>query len=276
MYAWVEDKRTERRDNVGGGSTERTTYTYERRWTASPDSGEDFYQPSGHRNPPLPIEGVTLTATGGQLGAFAVDLSTMGLPSATELALTPALVIKSASWRLAGNVLFQGKGAPDSPQIGDVRISYRAVPTSVQVTAFGEQNGARLQPYVTRQGDELYRALEGSRSEAIKQLQVEDTIFDWIFRIGALLMLWLGLTMLLGPLSAVLGVLPVLKQASGCVTSLITFVVAFVLWVAVELVAIIAHNIWLLLGIIVLLLAIGVFFARRNRSTADPQATAGV
>lgn len=265
MYAWVEERRTERRDNAGGGSTERTTYTYERRWTSSPASGEGFHQPSGHRNPPLPVEGATLTAEGGRLEGFAVDLKAMSLPSARELKLTPAMVQDSA-WRLVNSFLFRGKGSPDSPQVGDVRISYHALPAGVNVTAFGEQHGARLDAYRTRQGDVLYRALEGDRAAAIDQLQVEDTIFDWIFRIGSLLMLWIGLTLLFGPLNAVLGILPVLKQAGGCVASLFSFAVAFVLWVVVEAIAIIAHNPWLLLGTVILLAAGGYFLAKRQRA----------
>lgn len=276
MFAWVEETRTERQDNLGGGSTERTTYTYERSWTSSPESGESFYQPSGHRNPPLPIEGATLTATGGQLGAFAVDLGAMGLPAVKELPLTPAMVVKNSPWRLAGGFLFQGKGGPESPQVGDVRISYRAVPAGAQVTAFGEQRGARLEPYRTRQGDELYRALEGGRAAAIEELRVEDTIIHWIFRIGSLLMLWLGLTLLFGPALAVLGVLPVLKQAGGCVVSLLTFVVALLLWAVVEAVAIIAHNPWLLLGTALLLAAIAFFFARRYRAAARARPASAV
>jgi hypothetical protein len=274
MFAWEEDSRTERQDNLGGGSTERTTYTYELRWTSSPESGESFHQSSGYRNPSMPVEEATFSAEGGQLGAFAVDLGSMGLPSASEVALAPAQVIKSRSWRLQGNYLFNGKGAPESPRHGDVRISYRAVPAGARVTAFGEQRGERLQAYHTEQGDELYRALDGGREEAIKQLQVEDTVIDWALRIGSLLMIWIGLMMLFGPANALLGVLPALKQAGGCLTSLLTFVVAFALWAVAELVAIIAHNPWLLLGTLVLLLAGGFFLARRFQPAARSQPAA--
>lgn len=275
MFAWAEDSRTERRDNVGGGSTERTTYSYERRWTRSPASGESFHEPSGHRNPPLPVEEATLTAEGGRLGAFTVDLSAIGLPSARELPLTPAMLAADSSWRHAGNFLFKGKGAPDRPQLGDVRVSYRAVPAGAQVTAFGAQRGERLVPYSNERGDELYRALEGGREEAIKQLQVEDTMIDWALRIGSLLMIWVGLMLLLGPLNALLGVLPALKQAGGCLTSVLTFAVAFALWAAAELVAIIAHNPWLLLATVVLLVGGGVVLARRFGPAARPQPAAG-
>jgi hypothetical protein len=273
MYAWVEERETERQDNVGGGSTERTTYSYELRWTSSPESGDDFYEPSGHRNPPMPVEGATLSAAGGQLGSFVVDLDAMGLPSAKALPLSAAMVERGSGYRLAGDYLFRGKGQPDSPRAGDVRISYRAVPAGGEVTAFGAQRGDELALYRTPKGDELYRALEGGREAAIEQLQVEDTIFDWIFRIGALLMLWVGLVMLLGPVGAVLGVLPALRQASGCLTSVVAFAVAFVIWAVAELVAIVAHNPWLLAGAVILLVGGAILLAGRFKPGARTQST---
>jgi len=263
MYAWVEEKRTERKDEVGGGTTERTTYTYTKRWTSSPESGDGFYQPSGHRNPPLQIEGAELSASEGSVGAYALDLKELGLPSGDELPLTEANVRAGGQWRLDDGYIFSGRGRPSSPQIGDVRVSYTAVPDGLQATVFGEQRGEGLAPFRTEQGDVFYRALAGDRAAAIDQLSFEDTLFDWIFRLGSLLMLWVGLAMVLGPINAILGVLPAVKRASGCLTGLVAFVPAFVVWALAELVAIVAHNIWLLLGAVVIAVVLAVVAGRR-------------
>jgi hypothetical protein len=263
MYAWVEEKRTERQDEVGGGTTERTTYSYSTQWTASPESGEGFYRPSGHRNPSLPFSGSTLSADDGRIGAYAVNLVTLDMPSPQDLALTPAMVRPDDRWQLVDRFIFIGDGSLGNPALGDVRVSYLAVPAGLQATVFGEQRGAGIEMYRTPQGDELYRALPYDRAGAIKYLSNEDTFIDWIIRLGALLMLWVGLLLVLGPINALVGFLPALKQASGCLTALLAFVPAFIVWVVAEVIAIVAHNIWLLLGAVLLALAGAIFAGRR-------------
>ena len=45
VFAWRESSRTETKQNsVGGGETKVTTYTYDRVWTTSPQSTQNFYR----------------------------------------------------------------------------------------------------------------------------------------------------------------------------------------------------------------------------------------
>jgi hypothetical protein len=264
MYAWVEKRR---------GDADNREYSYEQEWTASPESGEQFAQPAGHRNPPLDLPGGSFTASGGRLGAFPVDLATLQLPAAEELQLDRSVLLRGSQEQISGRYLFRGFGTLERPEMGDIRISFSVVPGDREVTAFGAQGDGRLEAYWSEKYDvSLYRALAGGREAAIDQLDTEHTVSGWIMRALSLLMLWGGLALILGPLTAVLAVLPMaIRQAGGCAVGLLTFVPAFALWAVAEAIAIVAHNPWLLAGTVLLAIAAAVVFARRWRPRESVQ-----
>jgi hypothetical protein len=251
MYAWVE----ERRSGADSNDTGPSAYTYDQQWTASPESGDSFAQPSGHRNPRLELEGGTFTAEGAQLGAYAVDLSSLQLPSEEALPLGRSALLPRSQEQIGGDYIFRGFGSLERPEIGDVRISFAVVPADREVTAFGAQRNGRLEPYWSERYDvSLYRALPGSREAAIAQLDSEHRTMGWILRVVSLLMLWGGLALAAGPLTAMAGFLPALRQVGGCAVSMLLLIPAIILWAIAEAVAIIAHNPWLLAGTALLII----------------------
>ncbi|MFO7167738.1 MAG: TMEM43 family protein [Chloroflexota bacterium] len=267
MYAWVERRESETRDNVGGSSTTVTNYTYEKEWTTSPGDSSRFAYPSGHENPAMPVEGRTAAVSRASVGAYQIDLAEIDLPAADRLTLRPEMVTLAPGQRLADNAIYMGRGTPSSPQIGDVRISYRALAAGTNVTAFGTLAGDRLVPYMHRGEQQFYRALTGSREQAIGALRSEYVIMGWVLRLVGFLMMWIGLSLVFGPISAFLDVLPILGRLSGTAIGALTFGVSLVLTVVTVLIAIIAHNIVLLAGVLLLLLA-GVYLWSRVRRPA--------
>ncbi|HWQ14399.1 MAG TPA: TMEM43 family protein [Roseiflexaceae bacterium] len=269
MFAWVEESESETRDNVGGGSTTTTTYSYEKRWTTAPRDSSSFEHPEGHTNPPMPVEGRTVTAAQASVGAYRVDPAEIDLPGGERLALRPELVTLAAGQRLAGDYIFMGKGTPDSPQIGDVRISYEALPSGTQVTAFGTQRGEALAPYMHRGEERFYRALAGSRDAAIAALRTEFVVMGWILRLVGFLMMWIGMMLFFGPISAFLDVLPFLGNLSGFAIGAATFGIALALSIVTIIISVIAHNIVLLIAVL-LLFAGGVYMWSRTQRQAQP------
>lgn len=265
MFAWDEESRSETRDQVGGGSETVTEYTYEKKWTSSPENSANFKQPDGHANPPLTIEGATVQAPGATLGAFGLDLSQLTLPSGTAVVLSSQNVLTDAA-KLDGSYLFIGQGTQSSPQIGDVRISYTALDSPAAVTVFGQQSSERLTPYLYEQSSTFFRALNGDRNAAIQALQTEHTVITWLLRGGGFLMIWIGLLLVVSPLGTVAGVLPILKQITGFISGIVTFLVALVIWGVVTLIAVVLHNIWLALAAALLVVALLFFFLRRRQS----------
>jgi hypothetical protein len=167
--------------------------------------------------------------------------------------------------QLSGRYIFRGFGSLERPEMGDIRVSFEVVRGDREVTAFGAQRGGRLEAHWSEKYDvSLYRALDGSRASAIEQLDTEHTVTGWILRVVSLLMLWGGLGLILGPLSALISVLPgAIRQAGGCAIGLLTFIPAFALWAIAETIAIVAHNPWLLAATLLLAIGIGVVVARR-------------
>jgi hypothetical protein len=248
IFAWQEKSQSETQDKLGGGSETKTTYTYTKVWTANPKDSSRFQVPAGHENPPLPVESMTFTALTGKLGVYSIDPQNMELPKPVPLGLTAEMLLPGQT--LSGGLIFSGKGTLQSPQVGDLRISYAAVPSPINVTAFGKLEEDSLVPYLYKGKDKLYRAVKGSRDEAIAQMAAEHSAAVWAVRIVGFLMMWGGLFLFLNPLNAILKVLPWLGTAGRWMTGIITFPVALVLTVITVVIAIVAHNIWLLLAVL--------------------------
>lgn len=265
MFAWDEESRSETRDQVGGGSETVTEYTYEKKWTTSPENSANFKQPDGHTNPALTIEGATRQAPGARLGVFGLDLSELTLPGGSTVALSSQNVLTDAA-KLDGSYLFVGKGTQGSPQIGDIRISYTAVDSPAAVTVFGQQSGERLTPYLYEKSSTFFRALNGDRNAAIQELQTEHTIITWLLRGAGFLMIWIGLLLVVSPLGTVAGILPILKQITGFISGIVTFLVALLIWGMVTLIAVVLHNFWLAIGAALLVIGIAFFLLRRRQS----------
>eukprot|EP00929_Paragymnodinium_shiwhaense_P032461 TRINITY_DN17982_c0_g1_i1.p1 TRINITY_DN17982_c0_g1~~TRINITY_DN17982_c0_g1_i1.p1 ORF type:complete len:532 (-),score=113.14 TRINITY_DN17982_c0_g1_i1:148-1743(-) len=63
VYQWVETSHTkEEKDNVGGGSTEKTTYTYSKEWRTDKIDSDQFFDRNGHENV-FPVKGLELGGT---------------------------------------------------------------------------------------------------------------------------------------------------------------------------------------------------------------------
>lgn len=265
MFAWDEESHSETRDKLGGGSETVTEYTYEKKWSSSPDNSVNFKDPSGHTNPAMTIEGVTLQAPGATLGAFDLDLKQLTMPGGSDVPLNDQNILPDAGVKLDGGYLFAGQGTQSSPQVGDIRISYTALASPAAVTLFGQQSDGRLVPYLYEQSSTFFRALNGDRNSAITELQTEHTLITWLLRGGGFLMIWIGLMLVVSPLGTVAGILPILKQVTGFITGIVTFIVALVLWAVVTLIAVVLHNIWLALIAALLVIGVVFFFLRRRQ-----------
>lgn len=261
MYAWVEKSSSSTKTNTGGSETTTTEYTYEKQWTSNPANSDSFKEPSGHRNPSdMPFEDETFSATAATIGAYGLDLSQLALPSADSVSLTNDNVLAETGFTRDGNYLFQGSGSLNTPQVGDVRISYSAVPSGLNATVFGQQEGNRVVPY-WHNGDEiLYRAYEGNRADGLAAMETAYRTSLWLLRGGALLMMWIGLTMVLGPISTFLDILPFLGRMSRGLIGIITFGVAFVLWLVATVLSALLNSIWGVILAIVILAGVGAYF----------------
>ncbi|KAB8141647.1 hypothetical protein F8S13_18050 [Chloroflexia bacterium SDU3-3] len=272
MYAWKEESRSETKKNLGGGETTTTTYDYVKEWTDSPEDSSSFEYQSNHTNPKKAVDNAAMTVKQAKVGQLSLDTAQLEMPEASNLPLTSDMVEEGSSHRFIEPYIFIGKGTPDAPQIGDLRISYTAVDNDVKATVFGTQQGMAVAPY-SYKGESFYRAIAGDRTQAIAVLKTEHDILTWVLRLAGFLMMWFGIMLAFGPITSFLDVLPLLGNIGGFMIGVVSFGIAFVLSAITIIIAIIVHNI--ILQIILLLLVLGGLVAWvkiRNRNVVAAQA----
>ena len=273
MFAWVEHKSTDTRKDVGGSSTTTTTYTYEKQWTSSPDDSDTFEHPQGHTNPPLPVQSTTIVVSSASVGAYAINPADITLPSGQDIRLNPEMVTTNKNRRLVGNYILLGAGSFDTPQLGDIRISYNGVPANTRAIAFGKQQGATLIPYLTAKNDRLYRVfLNTDRAGAIQEMSTEYKVIGWVLRLVGFLMMWIGLCLCFGPITTFLDVLPFLGSAGRFMVGLVTLPVALVLSIITIVISILAHNILALIVVLGLLIGGVMLWSKVQKRNGQPTA----
>lgn len=274
MFAWKESSASS--DDGADSSSEEKVYTLE--WTEDPEDSSEF--PEQHRNPPLRYGSTTIKADSARLGKYAINIQELTLPSSESLALTeshmrigdePPDIIRS----LSENRIYIGRGEPQTPEVGDVRLSYRIVPDDLQVTLFGALAGESIVPYVHKDESTLYRAFTVGRDEAISEMKFEYRAILWGLRIGGTFLVWLGIMIMIGPVTSILSRIPALGRLGNRLIAIVAFFGALIVSVVVIITSIIAHN-PILLGLL-LLIGGGVgYWLWRNQQQEEQQATAHI
>jgi hypothetical protein len=274
MYAWVEHKSTETDKDTGGSSTTTTTYTYDKQWTTSPEDSHTFEHSQGHTNPPLPVQSTTMAVSSARVGAYTINPTDITLPTAQTINLDTEIVAASGNRRLMGNFIMLGRGSFDTPQLGDVRISYSGVAANTPAIAFGKQQGTALVPYLTVKNDQLYRVFVNTdRAGAIQEMGTEYTVIGWILRLVGFLLMWIGLGLCFGPITTFLDVLPFLGSAGRFVIALVALPVALTLSAITIVISILAHNILALIVVLGLLIGGVLLWSKARKQQAQPAAT---
>jgi len=268
-YAWVEDDSSSTKTNVGGSQTTETTYTYSKQWVQNPANSSKFKNPTGHKNPTSKSSSKTTSVKTAELGIYHIDVNQIVLSDYRNLELNNANIILKDNFTLANSqYLFNGVGTIDSPEIGDVKISYQVMSYPIKTaTVFGEIDisTSKISPYYGEKNTKLYRIFEGTRSTAISKMQTKFTILSWIFRLIGFLMMWVGLAALFDPISTLLDVLPIFGSISRGGILFITFLVSLLLSIITIIISIIMHNLIFLIITIVLIVVCVILYMKNKR-----------
>lgn len=277
MYQWKETSLSKTTQNVGGSETTETTYRYEKVWSSTPISSSSFKQQAGHQNPSMPYKNDSFTAQKITLGAFTLDApfkSQLGgwqaLP-VTEKNLDAAEPEVYSTFQVTDGRFFRGNAA--NPQIGALRVSFQSIAPQT-VTAVGLQRGGTLETYKARNGTINLLAMGTVAAEDMfAAAEAENKIITWIIRFAGFAMMWIGLSLVLGPLSVLASVIPFLGNLLGAGTAFVSFVFALVLTFVTAAIA------WIVFRPIIglALLAVAAFFLfggmkwlRSRASSASP------
>jgi hypothetical protein len=279
MYQWQEKSESKTTKNLGGSETTETVYSYEKIWSQNRIDSSDFKKPSGHENPSMPAFGSEqFTASTIKIGAFRLGSSFVGQIGGFENyplgqnnvdAMDPAL---GREYRLNGNSYFRGN--PSNPQVGAIRISYQIV-RPMDVSAVGKQDGDSLQSFAAKNGTiNLLETGTVSANDMFAAAESKNKLVTWLIRLGAFLMMWIGLSLVMGPLSVIGSVIPFIGSILGAGTGFIAFVLALVLTAVTAAIAWIVFR--PLIGIALLVAAALFFFGgfKWLRSKAQSAASA--
>lgn len=184
---------------------------------------------------------------------------------------------QSARLKLDQGRIYLGKD-PASPNIGDVRFSFTVVkpgPISVIAGQTGETFRAFTSDKV-KKGLLLTANGHQSADEMFTSAEKANKILAWVIRFGGWLMMFLGLSAVVRPLSVAADVVPFLGRIVGGVSSFVIFLIATLL--AVLTIAVCWVLVRPLLGVALLVVVIGLAVAilkfRGSRKTAPEQTPA--
>ena len=234
MYQWKETSERKTQKKIGGGSETVTTYSYTKAWSIAPIRSSDFRKPEGHGNPgTMPYESLEQSAQKVTLGAYVLSPSLVGMIQ--NFQPLPVDIDTRFPQELQGKLKthdagFYIGGDSASPQVGDMRIFFEvARPTEVSIIA--KQVEATFEPYLTKAGGtiELLETGVHSADAMIQKAQESNTILTWMIRLAGFILMFLGLTLILKPLSVMADLLPILGDIVGAGAGFISFLLALML-----------------------------------------------
>lgn len=284
MYQWKQNESSKTEKQLGGGTKKTTIYTYEKVWSDKPVNSA-YFKEAGHENPGFPFESEKLRANHVTLGDFLLNDSLVDrlgdsrkLPVPADYKLPATLSGKSDAAYVhvsrkssAPSQVSQeqpadnaGDAALTEPAIGDLRISwYAVVPHEVSIVA--RQTGKTFSAYPVGSESILLIADSVQSAEAMFQsAQSANSAMTWFLRIAGLVMMYVGLSCVLRPLSVLMDVIPFLGDLIGAGISLISFLIALPCTLVTIAVAWIYYRPLLGIGLLVVAAALIVFLFRKK------------
>ena len=246
-YQWVEHRRSEKRQKLGGGEETVTTYTYSREWVNHPVDSQSFKQMVGHENKTrIQSEDESWLAPNVTFGAYrfpefltrsiggekALNLSlsaeqraelqkaffapNAGLDTSQVLGQEGASMIHSQ-----GNTLYVGR-QPGTPAIGDVRVSFFETPAA-EVSILARVSGDTFVPFRASNGNTFSRLAMGTHdmNGMFEDAKSGNATMAWILRGVGLVLCVVGFGMIFAPLKIVADVIPLLGSIVGAGTGLV-------------------------------------------------------
>jgi hypothetical protein len=262
MYQWKENENSETKKDLGGSETKETTYSYEKIWSEKPINSGNFKKREGHENPTMPYNSKTYSANDITIGAFKLtEPFIKKIKKFEEYPLSQKNFDAMDSrlkplFTLVGNKYFYGDA--NNPQIGALRISYGIIkPTEISV--IGKQDNNTIQIYYTKRGDiNLLEMGNVSAESMFSHAKSENTLITWLVRLGAFILMWAGLAMILTPIRVLGDVVPFIGNVLGAGIGLLSGIISLVLSFSTMAIAWIFYR--PIVGIILLILVVGFLF----------------
>jgi hypothetical protein len=238
MYQWKEEKDSETKKKLGGGTETVTTYRYTKVWNEGRIDSGTFKKSAEYSNPEPGVKAETWVAKPMVVGDFTLDASLVGqLTNFSPMSLdAPAESKKQEAgtvtslpdgFRFSGGMYYRGSD-PNSPAIGDLRVSFQKIDSPTEVSIIAKQTGNTFEAFTGDSGGNLEILRTGKRSAAamFEEAQNNNKTRTWIVRVLGFVLMAMGFGMLFKPLSVVADVLPIAGTIVGVGTGIFAFVLA--------------------------------------------------
>ena len=289
MYQWREKSSSKTEKKLGGGEKKTTVYTYDKVWSDKLIPSADFKE-SGHDNPEVfPFAAQKWQARDVKLGAFQLPENMIGMIGQSKRHDLPAdyQLTGSRKGYVRDNIIYvyyvpeqqtldvaqaidRAFGTLD---IGDIRVTYYSVvPHDVSVVA--KQQGQTFSPYTVKDGSILMMTDSVQSADAMFQgAQRSNSVMTWILRVAGFLLMYIGLGMVLRPLSVLADVIPLIGDLIGAGASLVSFLIAMPCTLFTIAVAWLFYRPLIAIPLIVIGIA-GLVFLIRKRNEAKKRKAA--
>ena len=249
-FQWQENSKSEKKKKLGGGEETVTIYTYATGWTSRPVNSTAFHDPEAARGKVnttlMSLEDSKIQAKNVRFGAYRLpDFLVNSISGAVSMAvsvptetleklnksLEPAAELDGAwvqtDWNqqsqqkavsmvhVSGGTIYIGK-APASPNVGDVRVTFREVPFAT-VSILAKLHGDSFEAYRANNGKSVSSLRMGSASVENMYGAAHDSneMITWVLRIAGTLAVIGGLRMIFAPLAVVASIIPLLGTLVG-------------------------------------------------------------
>ncbi len=240
MYQWKEDESAKAQQSMGGAQTTQTTYSYHRIWSEAPIDSGAFHHPVGHVNPVMPMSSVTFDTPAATLGAYHIDRGVLDkISDFTPFAVESTPV---QGYKAQGGTFYRGQD-PANPAVGDLRVSFEAVPSQIFSVA-GTQIVGTLTPYHAANGYEIALIKPGALTAAalFAEKKQKERIITWVLRGVGFAMMVVAFVLMAGPVAMVFAVVPFLEGIVEAGTLLVALTFAVPVTLATIAIAWAAHR----------------------------------
>ena len=271
-YQWKEESKSEKRTKFGGSEETVTTYRYTKAWSSRHVDSSSFHEPEGHENPSsLGWESRTVDAGRVTCGAFTLGQNLVSKINRAEprpAAPGDEAGLRAQGFRVAQGVFYKGAD-PGNPQVGDVRVRFEVVrPQTVSLVAV--QRGSTFEAYRARAGSDILLLQEGevSAADMFEAAVRANVVTTWLVRLGGFAAMFIGLALVLQPISVIGSVVPAVGKVLGTGFGLLSFVIAAVLSLTVMAFAWLAYRPLMAVSLMALAAGALVLLVRSRRTKA--------
>ena len=257
MFQWKEDETT---DDEGD-----TTYSYSRVWSENIESLP--HAGSSHQNPSyMPYHSQEYLANDVKVGAYSLSNSQIKV-LATNADYTGSIEKSLDGYQKIG-IYYTNSSNLDSPQIGDIRISWKYNDWS-DASVLAVASGNSFVDFVSDAEVHINRVDEGilTGKQLIKNQENENNALKWILRAVGALMIFLGYLTITGPLSRLTNKIPILGSLVGGTLFVVSLILGIIHSLIVIIIAWFRYRPVLSIVLIVIVIALIVYlkmFAKKK------------